>query len=237
MSIKACLSSKTDDWSTPQDFFDKLNDEFHFDLDPCADETNHKCQRFYTREQDGLEQAWEGNVFCNPPYGREIGKWVRKAYEEARKGATVVMLIPVRTDTAYFHDYIYGKAEIRFVRGRLRFGNATCGAPFPSMVVVFRKRRITMAECIERANLVERISIIITHTPEDSGEHYAWSIALNEVLNCPAADVAPVVHGTWMHYGCDDEIVTCSRCGYEAYAEAFYVREGTNCPMCGAKMK
>lgn len=136
--IKACLSSKTNDWSTPQNFFDKLNDEFHFDLDPCADETNHKCQRFYTREQDGLEQAWEDNVFCNPPYGREIGKWVRKAYEEARKGATVVMLIPARTDTAYFHDYIYGKAEIRFVRGRLKFGNATCGAPFPSMVVVFR---------------------------------------------------------------------------------------------------
>ena len=139
MNIKACLSSKNDQWTTPQDFFDKLNDEFHFDLDPCADEYNHKCEEYFTREQDGLMQDWGGHtVFCNPPYGHEIGKWVKKSWEESKKNTTVVMLIPARTDTAYFHDYIYRKAEIRFIRGRLKFGQATQGAPFPSMVVVFK---------------------------------------------------------------------------------------------------
>ena len=86
-----------------------------------------------------------GAVFCNPPYGRKIGQWVRKAYEEAKRGTTVVLLIPARTDTTYFHDYIYGKAEIRFVRGRLRFtdeeGNAYAPAPFPSMVVIYNGRK------------------------------------------------------------------------------------------------
>lgn len=138
--IKACLSSKTDNWATPQDFFDKLNEEFHFTLDPCADEENHKCDLFYTREQDGLSYDWGGHsVFCNPPYGKEIADWVRYSYEQSRKpNTTVVMLIPARTDTRYFHDYIYGKAEIRFIRGRLKFGDATSAAPFPSMVVVYR---------------------------------------------------------------------------------------------------
>ena len=140
MNIKACLSSKTDQWTTPQDFFDKLNDEFHFTLDPCADETNHKCDLFFTKEQNGLSKDWGGySVFCNPPYGREISKWVQYSYEQSKKpNTTVVMLIPARTDTRYFHDYIYGKAEIRFIRGRLKFGQATQGAPFPSMVVVFK---------------------------------------------------------------------------------------------------
>lgn len=140
MNIKACLSSKTDQWTTPQDFFDKLNDEFHFTLDPCADSTNHKCDLFFTKEQNGLSKDWGGySVFCNPPYGREISKWVQYSYEQSKKpNTTVVMLIPARTDTAYFHDYIYGKAEIRFIRGRLKFGQATQGAPFPSMVVVFK---------------------------------------------------------------------------------------------------
>lgn len=138
--IKACFSSKTDNWATPQDFFDKLNEEFHFTLDPCADEVNHKCDLYYTREQDGLSHSWGGHsVFCNPPYGKEIADWVRYSYEQSRKpNTTVVMLIPARTDTKYFHDYIYGKAEIRFIRGRLKFGDATSAAPFPSMVVVYR---------------------------------------------------------------------------------------------------
>lgn len=138
--IRACFSSKTDNWATPQDFFDKLNEEFHFTLDPCADESNHKCDQFFTREQDGLSQDWGGNVvFCNPPYGKEIADWVRYSYEQSKKpNTTVVMLIPARTDTRYFHDYIYGKAEIRFIRGRLKFGDATSAAPFPSMVVVYR---------------------------------------------------------------------------------------------------
>lgn len=141
-NIQACLSSKTDNWATPQDFFDKLNEEFHFTLDPCANEENHKCNLFYTKEQDGLTKDWGGGhvVFCNPPYGKEIADWVRYSYEQSQKpNTTVVMLIPARTDTRYFHDYIYGKAEIRFIKGRLKFGDATTAAPFPSMVVVYRK--------------------------------------------------------------------------------------------------
>lgn len=140
-NIQACLSSKTDNWATPQDFFDNLNEEFHFTLDPCANEENHKCDLFYTKEQDGLTKDWGGHVvFCNPPYGKEIAEWVRYSYEQSQKpNTTVVMLIPARTDTRYFHDYIYGKAEIRFIKGRLKFGDATTAAPFPSMVVVYRK--------------------------------------------------------------------------------------------------
>lgn len=139
-NIAACMSSKTDNWATPQDFFDKLNEEFHFTLDCCADSENHKCDLFFTREQNGLNQDWGGHtVFCNPPYGREIADWVKYAYEQSQKpDTTVVMLIPARTDTRYFHEYIYNKAEIRFIRGRLKFGDATSAAPFPSMVVVYR---------------------------------------------------------------------------------------------------
>lgn len=140
-NIQACLSSKTDNWATPKDFFDNLNEEFHFTLDPCANEENHKCDLFYTKEQDGLTKDWGGHVvFCNPPYGKEIADWVRYSYEQSQKpNTTVVMLIPARTDTRYFHDYIYGKAEIRFIKGRLKFGDATNAAPFPSMIVVYRK--------------------------------------------------------------------------------------------------
>lgn len=134
------FSSKTDLWETPQSFYDELDKEFQFTLDPCATPENAKCEMFFTNEMNGLTQNWGGNrVFCNPPYGKEIGKWVKKAYEESKKSnTTVVMLIPARTDTAYFHDYIYHKAkEIRFVKGRLKFGQSKNAAPFPSMVVVF----------------------------------------------------------------------------------------------------
>lgn len=133
------FSSKTDLWSTPNDFFDKLNDEFRFTLDPCSTHENAKCYKHFTEEENGLLQDW-GNevVFCNPPYGRQIKDWVKKSYEESQKGnTTVVMLIPARTDTIYFHEYIYHKAEIRFIKGRLKFGNAKNSAPFPSMVVIF----------------------------------------------------------------------------------------------------
>ena len=133
------FSSKTDLWSTPNDFFDKLNDEFHFTLDPCSTHENAKCYKHFTEEENGLLQDW-GNevVFCNPPYGRQIKDWVKKSYEESQKdNTTVVMLIPARTDTIYFHEYIYHKAEIRFIKGRLKFGNAKNSAPFPSMVVIF----------------------------------------------------------------------------------------------------
>ena len=91
-----------------------------------------------------LEPGGGGTVFCNPPYGREIGKWVRKAWEEAQAGTPVVLLIPARTDTTYFHDYIYNQAEIRFIRGRLKFtdedGNTSDPAPFPSMLVVYNRK-------------------------------------------------------------------------------------------------
>ena len=140
MNSKALFSSRTDEWSTPQNIFEELNKEFYFNLDPCATKDNAKCRKFFTKEQNGLKQNWQGyNVFCNPPYGRKIKEWVRKAYEESLKPkTTVVMLIPARTDTSYFHDYIYGKAEIRFIRGRLKFGNAKNSAPFPSMIVIYK---------------------------------------------------------------------------------------------------
>lgn len=140
MNTEIMFSSKTAEWATPQDFFDRLNAEFNFTLDPCATHENAKCAKYFTIDDNGLKQDWQGHmVFCNPPYGKAIKDWVRKCYEESKKpGTTVVMLIPARTDTSYFHDYIYGKArEIRFLRGRLKFGGSQNSAPFPSMVVVF----------------------------------------------------------------------------------------------------
>ena len=135
---EALYSSQTDMWETPQELFDKLDMEFHFDLDVCAIPENAKCKKFYTPEQDGLRQPWDGTCWCNPPYGRDIGQWVRRALFASVGGTTVVMLLPARTDTKWFHDYIYKRAEIRFVKGRLKFGNSKNSAPFPSMVVIFR---------------------------------------------------------------------------------------------------
>ena len=133
-------SSKTNEWSTPQAFFDELNKEFNFTLDPCATSENAKCNKYFTVEDDGLKQDWsKDTVFMNPPYGREIKYWVQKAYEESLKGATVVCLIPARTDTAYWHDYIFGKADdIRFLRGRLKFGYSKNPAPFPSAIIIYK---------------------------------------------------------------------------------------------------
>ena len=125
MINKGLFTSNTDVWSTPPDFYKKLDDEFHFDFDPCP--LNPKF--------DGLEIQWKARNFMNPPYGRVIGKWVKKASENP----TTVCLLPARTDTKWFHDYIYGKAEIRFIKGRLKFGGSKNSAPFPSMVVIFKK--------------------------------------------------------------------------------------------------
>jgi|SRR5690625_3609321 len=131
-------SSKTDDWATPQCFYDRLNAEFSFTLDPCADKHNAKCSRYFTKEDDGLAREWAGErVFMNPPYGRVIGEWIRKAYEESLKGVLVVALIPARTDTRYWHDYVMRAKEIRLVKGRLRFGDGRNSAPFPSAVVIW----------------------------------------------------------------------------------------------------
>lgn len=138
MINQGMFTSNTDMWETPQWFFNELDNEFGFTLDACAIKENAKCYNFYSPEQNGLNQPWTGTVWCNPPYGRQISKCVKKAHDSAGNGTTVVMLLPARTDTAWFHDYIYGVAEIRFVRGRLRFGGSKNGAPFPSMVAVFR---------------------------------------------------------------------------------------------------
>lgn len=140
---KILFSSNKDDWETPQDFFNKLNEEFNFNLDPCADRTNHKCEKFYTKDDNGLLQDWSGHtVFVNPPYGaKSTSDWIRKCAEESCKPhTTVVMLIPARTDTRAFHEYIYGKSEIRFIKGRLKFGGSKNSAPFPSMIVIFKKK-------------------------------------------------------------------------------------------------
>jgi len=141
-NLEAIFSHKSDEWTTPQKFFDELNQEFHFDLDAAADDVNHKCDRYFTAKQDGLTQNWGGRVFCNPPYS-DIARWVAKAFYETRNDNTlVVMLIPSRTDTKYFHNYIYGRSEIRFVKGRLKFGESKNSAPFPSMLVIFRGANI-----------------------------------------------------------------------------------------------
>lgn len=135
-------SSATVEWETPQDLFDALDKEFHFTLDPCSTDANAKCVKHYTKEQDGLARDWTGEtVYCNPPYGREMPKWIRKCYEHFLGGGTAVMLIPARTDTIAFHEYIYGKAEIRFLRGRLRFNNSKNSAPFPSMIVIYKENK------------------------------------------------------------------------------------------------
>lgn len=131
------LSSATDEWATPQDLFDRLDACFHFTLDPCATEENHKAPKFYTREQDGLKQDWGGEIiWCNPPYGREIGRWIQKCAEHH---GIAVMLLPARTDTRWWHEFIANNpnATIRFIKGRLKFGGAKNPAPFPSAIVIF----------------------------------------------------------------------------------------------------
>ena len=141
MNTEVMFSSKSDLWGTPQEFFNALDNEFGFGLDVCATPENAKCSAYYTPEQDGLSQPWDGVVWCNPPYGKNIGKWVQKAHDENRRNNNyIVMLLPARTDTRWFHNYILGKAEIRFIRGRLKFVGSKNSAPFPSMVVVFRPK-------------------------------------------------------------------------------------------------
>lgn len=143
--------STTDEWATPEALFDELDKEFAFDLDPCSSRDNHKCAVYFTRRENGLAQPWlhpgahrrRGRVFMNPPYGRTIGRWVKKAYDEVICGNAelVVCLLPARTDTKWFHDYCLkaGPDNIRFIRGRLKFGDAKNAAPFPSAIVIFRR--------------------------------------------------------------------------------------------------
>jgi phage N-6-adenine-methyltransferase len=132
------LSSNTDKWSTPPKTYAALNNEFHFTLDVCASSANAKCAAYYSETDDGLVQEWGSNVcWMNPPYGKTIKMWMRKAYEASQNGATVVCLVPSRTGTHWWHDYSM-KGDIRFIRGRLKFGDSKNSAPFDSAVVVFR---------------------------------------------------------------------------------------------------
>ena len=134
------FSSKSNEWTTPIDFYNQLNKEFNFTLDPCCTKDNAKCNKFYTKDDDGLSKDWSNEiVFMNPPYGREIKHWIKKAYDESLKGALVVCLIPARTDTAYWHDYCM-KGTIKFIRGRLKFSKKN-SAPFPSAVVIFGNKK------------------------------------------------------------------------------------------------
>ena len=130
------FSSQSNEWETPQAFFDKLDEEFHFTLDPCSTDENTKCEKHFTLKDNGLRQDWSKEiVFMNPPYGREIVEWMRKAYNESLKGALVVCLVPARTDTIWWHEYAM-RGTIRFIKGRLKFSNKGT-APFPSAVVIF----------------------------------------------------------------------------------------------------
>lgn len=130
------FSHSTDEWGTPQDFFDELDKEFHFELDVAASCENYKCDWFFTSDENGLEEDW-GSVtaWCNPPYSN-IKEWAKKCSEHRGVAA---MLVPARTDTKWFHDYCYNKpyVEIRFIKGRLKFSNSKNSAPFPSMLVIF----------------------------------------------------------------------------------------------------
>jgi len=145
---KVHFSSKSDSWSTPQDLFDNLNLQYNFTLDPCASDDNAKCSKYYTKEQDGLAQSWANEVvFMNPPYGKGLKDWIQKAYVSARDdNATVVCLIPARTDTSYWHTFVWNDARDtwkkgvrgKFLKGRLKFGGAKNSAPFPSAIVVFK---------------------------------------------------------------------------------------------------
>ncbi len=140
MINKGLMSSNSGEWETPQDFFDDLDHEFHFTMDACATDANAKARRYYTKGQDALTRNWFGSVWMNPPYGRQIGLWIRKAWEEVEYNLAVkvvVCLVPARTDTAWWHDYCM-RGEIRFIRGRLKFSGQKNSAPFPSAVVIFR---------------------------------------------------------------------------------------------------
>lgn len=138
---KALFTSNSDEWETPRELFTSLDKRFKFTLDPCSTKENHLCNKYYTKEENGLCKSWKGEtVFVNPPYSK-IKQWVEKCYKEYEtNGTTIVMLIPSRTDTRYFHEYIYHKSEIQFIKGRLHFSNSKNSAPFPSMIVIYERK-------------------------------------------------------------------------------------------------
>jgi len=136
---KGMYTSNKDDWETPDEIFDEYNTKFGFDIiDVCANENNHKCDNYFTQKDDGLRLIWTGKCWMNPPYGREIGEWVKKAmYSSLYTDAIVVGLLPARTDSKWFHDFVYGFSDIVFIRGRLKFKGAKWNAPFPSMIAIW----------------------------------------------------------------------------------------------------
>lgn len=140
---KAMVSSKSNEWSTPHILFDRLNYEFNFTLDPCCTKNNSKCKKYYTIKENGLKQDWNNEiVFMNPPYGGNTAEWIKKAYIESLNGVIVVCLITSSTDRSYWHDIIFPFAsEIRFVKGRVKFGGNESSAPFASAIVVFDKNK------------------------------------------------------------------------------------------------
>ncbi len=140
MINRGMFTSSRDDWETPQYLFDALNAEFRFEIDVCAVASNAKCKKYFSPDLDGLSQKWTGVCWCNPPYGSTISCWVEKAFYEAQKGATVVLILPVRSDTKWWQKYVM-RGEIRFFAGRLKFGSSKNSAPFPSAVVIFRPPR------------------------------------------------------------------------------------------------
>jgi phage N-6-adenine-methyltransferase len=140
MNNELMFSSATDLWSTPQDFFNEQNLKYNFDIDVCASKENAKCCKYFDIKKNGLIQHWVGNCWMNPPYGRDIEKWMKKAYESSLLGATVVCLVPSRTDTKWWHNYAM-KGDITFIKGRLKFGNSKNAAPFPSALVVFEGKK------------------------------------------------------------------------------------------------
>ena len=126
---------------TPKYLFDKISSIFNFSLDICALPENAKCENYYTPKDDGLSKPWRGGVWCNPPYGREISSWVKKAYEKSQKeyNSFVLMLLPARTDTKWWWEYVQGKATLFFIKGRVKFGDHNVGAPFPSVLALYMK--------------------------------------------------------------------------------------------------
>jgi len=155
-------SSKSNEWETPRTIFNQLNEEFNFQLDASATKDNALCANFFTLEDNSLIQDWSKykSIFCNSPYGRMIGKFVEKAYQESQRGSTVVMLIPARVDTKWWHNYC-AKGEVRFIKGRLKFVNKSSPsysddgnfklspAPFPSAIVIFRPNQISITKYVD----------------------------------------------------------------------------------------
>lgn len=189
--------SQTVEWATPQDYFDKVNAEFGpFTLDVCATPQNAKCAEFFTAEQDGLRQEWAPRrCWMNPPYGRVIGDWMRKAYEESKRGATVACLVPARTDTRWWHDYAM-KGQIRFIRGRLKFGAGKANAPFPSALIVFTENNTTQYHFDRAEKLSKRPNPV---SPLDSFDARDWA---KEFMRCNNGLSGPFVSS---HVRVDEE--------------------------------